>query len=95
MSSIAYLMVFAGIMIFLFSFVFKLKINNIDENLEEVVRNFEKEKIMSEVKSNKLIQSIKNRDEKINTNYFKNEIKEKINTPNEKIVKTIKKSSLF
>ncbi len=49
--------------------------------------NFEKEKIMSEVKSNKLIQSIKNRDEKINTNYFKNEIKEKINTPNEKIEK--------
>lgn len=47
--------------------------------------NFEKEKIVEEIKTNKLIQNLKPREEKINTNHYKNEIKEKIEKINENI----------
>jgi predicted Zn-dependent peptidase len=47
--------------------------------------NLEKEKIIKEIKTNKLVQELKPREEKINTNHFKNEIKEKIENPEETI----------
>ncbi len=49
--------------------------------------NFDKEKILSEVKSNNLLQSLNDRKENINRNHFKNEIKEKVDVPDEKIEK--------
>lgn len=45
--------------------------------------NFEKDKIISEVKSNKLINNLKPRKEKININHYKNQIKEKLDKPAE------------
>lgn len=47
--------------------------------------NLEKENIIKEIKTNKLVQELKPREEKINTNHFKNEIKEKIENPEETI----------
>lgn len=45
--------------------------------------NFEQEKISKEVKENEFIQKLNPRQEKINTNHYKNEIKEKIENPEE------------
>lgn len=47
--------------------------------------NFEKEKVISEIKSNELINNLKSREEKINVNHYKKEIKEKVENPQENI----------
>lgn len=47
--------------------------------------NFGKEKVISEIKSNELINNLKPREEKINVNHFKKEIKEKVENPQENI----------
>lgn len=47
--------------------------------------NFEKESVINEIKTNALIEKLKPREEKINTNHFKKEIKEKIQNPKENI----------
>ena len=49
--------------------------------------NFEKEEIEKQIKENKLIQELQPREEKININHFKKEIKQKVEKTQEKIEK--------